>query len=849
MTNLYKMNLHQINAGINGNIIKSAKHDILIYIDFIQKAIALLEKQSFVIEVTKSTINAEIRYEPIDNQKDKRNKKAIEMLFNENTKVVFENNKDFNRRNGIEIEKNVEENYFIAEKEIQGNKIYLQPDTYQLQKQKQALETLLNQPLSTHTPLLKLFGYQDDRQWNGFQINPINNNEWFILTDQTKDGVNEQRNFVKKALTTPDFALLEGPPGSGKTTTIIEIIMQLAKQGKRILLCSATHAAIDNVIERITERYKAICETQIVPVRISRDKKAVKENVQPYLLQNLSKTYKENIKNFLKDNQVLESQQFLFKNIDYQKDSQKNNNFIEQIILESANLVCGTNVGILQHPTIKGNQQGASFDVLIVDESSKVTFQDFIIPALHAKKWILVGDTKQLSPYVEDDYVAENLNTLIDEKTQKHILQQFELRQKLADKKYEKQLKIYFSDDIEKEKFDFFDTDTSLNDLIVTKITNDFKKEQNILINASDVLICENSKEVKKIISDNLFVAALFFNDKPSDLGLKFRQDYFHKNNYNKYQNNNNQKDRQPQKWADMLASKISQDFSFRNAGNEFENIKKELSYLTPNEISKEVNEIKRLVFPSILEMLQNGVGKTQGQTSNKVISNGLSENAKKDRFESLTFQHRMHPDIATTSRENFYTEFDNLKPANTVLEDRNWHYATNENAVKWVSNNDATSKKIGKIINPTEVKDIEYELKKFCDWAKDNPKIENGKNILYEVAVLTFYLEQERELRKMLRKFTNQMNNFAKFDMPNVKIFLYTVDKFQGQEADLVLLGFTKTSANAFYNSPNRLNVALTRARHKLILFGNTKWFQQNAKLKALRDLATNFSATIKIT
>ena len=54
-----------------------------------------------------------------------------------------------------------------------------------------------------------------------------------------------------------------------------------------------------------------------------------------------------------------------------------------------------------------------------------------------------------------------------------------------------------------------------------------------------------------------------------------------------------------------------------------------------------------------------------------------------------------------------------------------------------------------------------------------------------------------------------------------------------------MVFLGFTKFTRNAHYNSPNRLNVALTRARHKLLLFGYQAWFEKNAKLEALRELA----------
>ena len=56
-----------------------------------------------------------------------------------------------------------------------------------------------------------------------------------VLTRET-NGTDEQRDFVRKALGTPDFAILQGPPGSGKTTAIIELIVQYAKQNKGITL-------------------------------------------------------------------------------------------------------------------------------------------------------------------------------------------------------------------------------------------------------------------------------------------------------------------------------------------------------------------------------------------------------------------------------------------------------------------------------------------------------------------------------------------------------------------------------------------------------------------------------------
>ena len=86
-------------------------------------------------------------------------------------------------------------------------------------------------------------------------------------------------------------------------------------EGKRVLLCSATHAAIDNVIERIGGRYRDVCCEEIVPVRISRIDNPVKETVRPYLLKNLVRTYKSEIEKYLKKNQQLESQKYLLKNL------------------------------------------------------------------------------------------------------------------------------------------------------------------------------------------------------------------------------------------------------------------------------------------------------------------------------------------------------------------------------------------------------------------------------------------------------------------------------------------------------------------------------------------------------
>lgn len=98
---------------------------------------------------------------------------------------------------------------------------------------------------------------------------------------------------------------------------------------------------------------------------------------------------------------------------EFTMDNYENSKF-RDVLIESANLVCGTTFGILKHPlfNLNGDEPPVpKYDYLIIDESSKTTFQEFLIPALFAKRWILVGDIKQLPPFND----REHVNAAIDD--------------------------------------------------------------------------------------------------------------------------------------------------------------------------------------------------------------------------------------------------------------------------------------------------------------------------------------------------------------------------------------------------------------------------------------------------
>ncbi|KAI7821947.1 DNA replication factor Dna2-domain-containing protein [Gamsiella multidivaricata] len=61
----------------------------------------------------------------------------------------------------------------------------------------------------------------------------------------------DQRHAIETVLTARDYALILGMPGTGKTTTIAQIIHTLVAQGKSVLLSSYTHSAVDNVLMKL----------------------------------------------------------------------------------------------------------------------------------------------------------------------------------------------------------------------------------------------------------------------------------------------------------------------------------------------------------------------------------------------------------------------------------------------------------------------------------------------------------------------------------------------------------------------------------------------------------------------
>ncbi|KAI9326726.1 AAA domain-containing protein, partial [Obelidium mucronatum] len=88
------------------------------------------------------------------------------------------------------------------------------------------------------------------------------------------------------------------------------------------------------------------------------------------------------------------------------------------------------------------------------------------------------------------------------------------------------------------------------------------------------------------------------------------------------------------------------------------------------------------------------------------------------------------------------------------------------------------------------------------------------------EIGVVCPFTAQKELLQKMVESLPRH----------NARITVNTIDGFQGQERDIIILSLTKSGTSGqFINDPCRMNVALTRAKSALWVFGDKNAFLDN--------------------
>lgn len=765
--------------------------------------------------------------------------------------------------------------------------LFLPVDTRNLNLQRRALRQLGESPLPDHQGLLRLCEDPTKARWPCVSPVSITENNWRALTDPTRDGTEEQRRFVTKALGSPDFAFLEGPPGSGKTTAICEIVQQLVEKGESVLLCASTHVAIDNVLERLLGS-----ASPIDAVRIGKLDK-VDDKVQATQLD-------ERVNALVT---VWRRQPAMGKYGDAELEE-----MAERTVIMAANLTCGTTMGIVNHPLFRGRDEDMQvwerpittmphWDVLIVDEASKTLIQEFMVPALMAKRWIVVGDVRQLPPFADRADIVANLRDLVDQNDkpafpldhQRACLLLFRLRRRDVRQPGLRWLIVeppgvleWIARELEAEGEPSLSTVQVASTPpksrgavdVVTVAQLRAGRPEALRVAAADWVLVDDDliAEVASLLPANLVLAKDVAGAKgPLAEGnaLLMRQAWWlqragrggalaepYKDRDFQFDTKRDQVTTfvdaqlcergwlQKHDLAQELAWRLTRLHELKHSRNDRERqrLRRTLEQLVPAaaKIEEALAEIEDIGLPSILEVLQEGIGVERANRRSSLTAGmkATRPNEFAARFESLSYQHRMNADIAAFPREVIY-EGHAMRDANTIQSrDQNlgWDFGPFRARRVWA---DVDGREQGGV-NADEIRAMKHVLEDFIAWAMENGPPSRGLPQVWEVACLCFYVKQEGAISSMLRELTedDRKTRFKVRGAP-VEIVCGTVDRFQGREADLVMLSMRNTRRVGFLDSPNRLNVAVTRARQQLVVFGNHRYFS-GCGVSELQELAT---------
>jgi ATP-dependent RNA/DNA helicase IGHMBP2 len=222
-----------------------------------------------------------------------------------------------------------------------------------------------------------------------------------------------QQAAVSFALDAPQLALIHGPPGTGKTRTLVELIRQALRRSERLLVTAASHAAVDNLAERLIEAQVPVLRLGH-PARVSekvlastldarldqsdarqRSRRLMAEALE--LRRRIQKRKARGSLDFREARELRDEAKRL------QREAYGQLDLARELIFAEAKVICVTAVG-----ADPGLLQGLAFDRVVLDEATQAVDPWALAALLCADKAVLAGDPCQLPPTVVDATAAQS---------------------------------------------------------------------------------------------------------------------------------------------------------------------------------------------------------------------------------------------------------------------------------------------------------------------------------------------------------------------------------------------------------------------------------------------------------
>jgi superfamily I DNA and/or RNA helicase len=224
-----------------------------------------------------------------------------------------------------------------------------------------------------------------------------------------------QQAAVNKILQANDLAIVHGPPGTGKTTTLVQAIKAMIKKdNQQILVVAPSNTAVDLLSEKLSDEGLNVLRVGN-PARVSerllsltldykmtehsqmKEIKRLKKQARQFT--DMAHKYKRNFGKAERDQRkaLFAEARNIMKEVD------NSEQYIIKDLVAKAQVITATLVGA-NHYTVRNLR----FNTIVIDEAGQALEPACWIPILKAQKVVLAGDHCQLPPTVKSAEAAQN---------------------------------------------------------------------------------------------------------------------------------------------------------------------------------------------------------------------------------------------------------------------------------------------------------------------------------------------------------------------------------------------------------------------------------------------------------
>jgi ATP-dependent RNA/DNA helicase IGHMBP2 len=232
-----------------------------------------------------------------------------------------------------------------------------------------------------------------------------------------------QNEALNNVLAAEDVAIIHGPPGTGKTTTLVHCIKQTLKTEKKVLVCAPSNAAIDLLTEKLGEQNIRIIrighpariteavlsktlDAQIANHESYKDLRAVRKKAEEF--KSIGLKYKRNFGKAERHQRRM----LLDEARNLRDDADALEHYIISDLFNKAQVFACTLVGASQQML-----RDLNFQTVFIDEAAQALEPATWIPILKAQRVIFAGDHFQLPPTIKSFEAAKaGLSTTLFEK-------------------------------------------------------------------------------------------------------------------------------------------------------------------------------------------------------------------------------------------------------------------------------------------------------------------------------------------------------------------------------------------------------------------------------------------------